>query len=845
MQLNLKTPTKFHSSKKLHTPPSVQNDPEKQNKQPRLLERIPSLRKKSLDFSTILEKESVPEPIIFSPTTRKRMAKRKNLPEPLNLTKPLSPPLSSKKSSHSSKALMKNNLLKTEQTGLNSPFQLSSSSTQNSIHSSTPTRSTKGINLTNILLTEPLDKDAAFILEHSKKRSNSIYSFGNESMHSRNTSTFSSSGLRKFVTEQCCLCNENLTSSFAGEKAIELACDHVCHFDCYSLSLSSISIDNTYPICSICNITTKPKDEDIFQNLTSRIISKAHTLEHSTKSIVEQFVEMNSNSYLMLRDNFTPKDQIIKTADLTNNGFKAPLLSINEEEFSPAVTVSSNHVSNSVFDESYSFIDYKDSRSCLSSDTMDDLLSTPLKFNSAGKNKNNTSYFQITYNSKKPFLTIKTPINIKNVDQEKLRDNINANKYLTTLVGMQNDDVLLFDKVAYSTDGSQWQYNCIAILFKSVIILYDIVLSSIEGKIPLTNISNISKLNNKTLLMDVMSTALPEVYFYFDCKQNSHILEKWKYCIKNIKKLKTKTSLQLTETAWDIIPKSDVEKQADNKEELASANKKELASANKKELASANKESVSLKPKWEDFNVSTKLQFIVCINLSSSKKMNQEEYFGNIIKNIRAIINNLKDEDQLGLVTIGKDGAGNVGKFGTFVGTIDKNWDGWEDVINSISSVNQSIFSTKQEALDKTLEVCYRLNMRSMILNPEDYKKHILLFGDFDSNNLNKSLSSLGRILVNEKSYDISAINPDSSCESEIISLIEKCHKNNFRNISLSIRGDILPLKDMCVGETQELNLKNILKIEGIDEKINATISWTHDEHDKSLRKEEIIEIMI
>lgn len=755
MQLNLKTPTRFSSpKKKLHTPPSVGHDSER-NKQFKLLRKGSFKTLSKYHEKVDLSADSI------SLSGKNVMKGRKNIPRPLNLTGQLSPPPSSKKSVQSNSEVLRRSAT-SKNTDLDSPFQIEGQP-----------KCLRSINLTSMLIEEDLNSIGGFDspLQRNSSLPSSIFDDLNRedgSFRSRTTSrTLSSSGLRRFTGELCSICSENLSTSFVGEKIMELTCGHTCHNECYMILLQP---NHDFPQCIDCNKSVKPKDEEMLQIVTSKMAFSLNKLEEEgDANIIKQYIELNPLS-LKLK-NFTPRDKIIHTADLTVNGFITPLNAIQEEVSFSTASSPSICRSNSMFEDFGSVVDIGSLK--------DSQVNSSNISPAASVIKNpffEEKHFDIVF--KEDNLIVKAlngddPSNteFQETRNTKSKNNSEVTAFVKELLNIKDEKskLLLFDELSYSTDGDDWEIGYILFLFDKELIIYDTANKLVEGQIPISNVSDVTKLNDNILLVDLKSTSLPEIYL--DFAGNYNVLKKWQNSILNIESFDNSNIFQLSSTCLDIIP--------DN-------------------LIMGVQKSGSLFKRQDQSKLQTKLHIIICLNLSAGQCESPLQYMDRVKSTIMDILHNLNDNDQIGLVLVGRDGKGNEGQFGTFIGLIDKSWSGWEEIISNLTPITNKVFDNDQQILNKMMETCYKLDIRVGNVK-ENINKEIIILSD-DNLYSGISLDGFGKSMEKDKEYRINQFKLDT-CSEEINTFFKEAHKKIFKNVCITFNEKKLDIGNIQIGE--------------------------------------------
>ncbi|CCD23050.1 cyclin-dependent protein serine/threonine kinase inhibiting protein FAR1 NDAI_0B00160 [Naumovozyma dairenensis CBS 421] len=691
--MQLTTPTRFAFDKRVHSPPSI----ERENSKSSPSKFLRSLSGKAFRNKTpnlkLKQNDTFQIPNTVTPSSTLRMSKRQNVPKPLDLSKPLSPPPSLQKSTSIS-SLSSSNQKKNSRASLdfsldslNSPVNIFPSRYPKNLTSSL-LRETISANSTlntndNIVICTDTNEDP-YLEEDSPTYLSSLR---------RNVKT-TNSGPKKYIGEKCSMCEEMINYTFQGEKVLELTCNHISHYECYLTILDSIYFNEKFPDCKICHKMVKPKDDELLQEMGSKILtgldSNQHKMDNDITMNIETGIGPTQEQWLNLNSarggsgsfgipQFTPRDQVIHTADISSNGFRTPLLSsTNDAVFSRHPVQNTELFNHTLEDEQRQDID----------NGLDYELNIFLAPDDIKMDCTNKGHQE--FNPE---------------DEVELRNRIN--QYFES---KECGSIIMIRRVKYSTDGEQWT-DSIIYFYENYILLFDcnfahndLIEKKLLGKIPMDQLYKVTEFNSNELLLDLKSTVLPEVYLQFPSVFSETLSSKWKYYLEKINNCDVKpieegcfpTLNQLTVTAWDIIPISFIEKI--------------------NQLYSADQIS---KP-WEIINRNVPLEVIICLNLSCAIEDEQDKYQLFLREALATIRSNLNKEDKFGLVLVGKDGSGNIGEYGTFIGTIENEWDGWDDIIDNMTIIKKEVFIDSSKELLKMLEAGCKIACTSDNNIPED-----------------------------------------------------------------------------------------------------------------------------
>lgn len=805
MQSSPKTPTQCTLEKQVHTPPSVEHD----NGKPKLLKSLSGKVFRRTPNFLSQQNAAFDSSGLFVPANT--MSIKRSAPKPLNLSRPISPPPTLKKKDppmglSANDPLHVNGLIHLESPihltpskhikRLEIPFKLNNLRTALDQEASYIPRTATTTNKDTIIWTETADDP--YLEEGSPTYLRSI---------SQNISKINSNGgHRRFIGCQCSMCDERMSDIFCGEKIIELTCGHASHYQCYLTMFESMYLQNLYPRCRICHKIAKPTGEEILEKMTSNLLTKQKELEQPNYTVEQQWVDPRPCGRMYNGTLFTPLDQFIRTSDVSSNGFRTPLyhLKSNFDEFDD---------------------EYEDAREdhdlAYENVLTEGVLLDQSVSNTASVERNSSSFdlevdkeldldpqVQITIDQGITaityYLTVKIPETNRETHDihEKLRDDSYEDGKSLLMVEVQNyikrevdpDDelgaLLMFDTILCSTDGEHWNENIIIYFFEKNLILFDREEMNTIGKIPLDQICQVQKLNQNTLIVDLKSRTLPEVYISYPLLNGKYsLVEKWEYYIKKVGKVPHFE--QITSTAWDILPL-----------EMASQLQQYYNNANYRHL----------RP-WENICSDVLLQLIVCLNLSHSCYTENDECQNLIIESLKGLLNSLNDDDLLGLVIVGKDGSGMIGQYGTFIGTINKTWSCWEEFIDSLKVIDHDVFDSPENELNKMLETCFRLvsTSGSMLNDDENSKflKQIVLVRNGE--HVESNQKHLRRI-TDDYNFDVMQIPSyngvgTGSCNAiKFESLIRRLHQRSIKGLTVKLLGQKLVFGNMSPGDEKAMS---------------------------------------
>ncbi|KOG98463.1 cyclin-dependent protein serine/threonine kinase inhibiting protein FAR1 [Saccharomyces eubayanus] len=792
----MKTPTRFTFEKKLHTPPSGDRDIERSPPKKflrglsgRVFRKTPDLKNQQEPrFGDVEDSQ-------FTPNFGLMMSKRGNIPKPLNLSKPISPPPSLKRTAGS----VVSGLSKTGQlTALHSPVNIVCNNKFN----------IKGTNLTSSLLRESISDSTTMCDNFSDVNLMVVdedYCIDGDSCYEEDSPTFimnlernikkcnSQSGPKRYVGEKCLICEENISSTFTGEKVVESTCSHTSHYNCYLMLFETLYFQGKFPECKICGEISKPKDKDIVPEMVSKLLTGAGARDNSPSSdMQQQWIDLKSaRSVTGELPQFTPREQLIRTADISCDGFRTPQLS-NSERFEAASyldspLLSSPFINEPIFTEPLSlggdgWDDHDETDECAAeawfSTTEKADLMVNVKFPETDLNDNAID------------LEILQDVDYMNGQEPEERGKLwkeSIDQYIETNVdkNKQFGNLILFDKIMYSDDGEQWVNNNVAILFTKFLVLFDYEDMKILGKIPRDQFCQVIKFNEKVLLCNLKSTNIPEIYLRFSEHCEKWLLAKWKYCLENA----SLEGLPLCEVVTTV-------------EELL---REDIISAFRVPLGTVAAHSNNLQMPWKKSQKETPLKLIVCLNVSHA---DGEGYRKRVVGAINQILDELNVDDLLGIVVTGRDGNGQAGPFGTFMGMINKHWDGWETFLENLETVGPYVFQDEEQEYRVTLQTCARLASTSAYVDTNDhtrieYAKQIMVFNNREVHETGRDQKLMNTLdmLSNDLKYEIS-----QHRMAGIQQFLKKLHSKSYLNVTLCLPESTskkMYLGDMAAGELQ------------------------------------------
>lgn len=551
----------------------------------------------------------------------------------------------------------------------------------------------------------------------------------------RNISNYSES--RSYIAVGCSICGEQFTLSMSGEKIIEVACGHQCHFDCYLIAFEASYVQNRFPKCGICSKNCKPCSEGVLSELTSKIITRkirgqelkenglrtrrcSAPSERKNGPILARSLEVSSlhsdNLKHMLPALSTPYDQLINSADVSSNGFRTP------------------RTSRSTFYSSYEELHFNEEtktptskKSLKEKDVEQYTLRRPFEpriniipqLSKLTINENaESAIIQYVLNVYIPRL----PDNMRN--EENRKEHQILKKKIEQHISAQLDpngelgQLELFDQVEFSSDGDNWTL-ALGVLFNKCLAF------SQNGNIfacaPISEVSGVHQMDTHTLVFALKTKSLPEIYLR--CEDGTLVVTKWfNYLQLFLPICRTIDTInvplgQVTTNMWNSLPH---ELQKEVKERLPFIENNESQITTMHALIHQQKQS--------------SLKIIVCLSIiNRCPELHDNAKMAELLKaKLSNLIGSLSEVDELGLIVVGKNGSGEFGAAGTFIGMLSKSWGGWNDIINSLQvHNNDNIFESELHELRTMLETSRKLICA--VVGSNESLQHLVILGNDNS----------------------------------------------------------------------------------------------------------------
>ncbi|KAL3237356.1 cyclin-dependent protein serine/threonine kinase inhibiting protein FAR1 RNJ42_00890 [Nakaseomyces bracarensis] len=683
----LRTPIKKQYDN-IHTPPSGSEETILGGPTRKFLR---SLRGKShLSFEYKSQKNSVKTPNA-SPAFKSEIKRRNNLPKPLNLSDNL---LNTTDKEKLIIDRQQNYQRHNESTDLSSPSKLTQ----------------------KVSTLEVKHEKAEFGYEISKNTP--LIMPVEDKMHSNQLSLKSDvTTSKKYINHICCICDEHISTTFLGEKTIDFYCGHISHYECYLIVFEDTHANNKYPTCRLCGADCEPLDEDIISDMKSRILT--------SKKKKLRFPELNfptlnsaiSQSISDREQQNTPVEKIINSAQVSSSGFKSspkvfnPFEEINlddenDSEYIISSSATSSIIINGLRIDLEERID-EDNDWCISPIvTRSGFNMIDVYFPTINSNDfQNNNCDVLTKNS---IIGSPTDFNERSFRQQ-LRSSID-NLIFKDSGSVPSGELLMISQFAFSTNGEFWMNQVTVVFFSTCLIFYDNSDKEIKGNLPIDQISSaveVTKSNHTVLVIELMSCSLPQVYLRCDEEHTNATenIQKWAFYLNNVTK-EFPTLLELTDCSISVMPI-------------------ELSVKYEQEVLKRKITYQDVYP-WEISDNKKNVCIILCLSrnllLNSASKI--KAY-------IKTLLDALAPNDTLGILSMGKNGKGERGPHGTFVGPVTKYWNGWDSILNDIereySSNHFYNFTSQIEEYLVLFDTCYRIISTISTHDSDTYRELVIL----------------------------------------------------------------------------------------------------------------------
>ncbi|KAH3901113.1 cyclin-dependent protein serine/threonine kinase inhibiting protein FAR1 SCDLUD_002593 [Saccharomycodes ludwigii] len=561
----------------------------------------------------------------------------------------------------------------------------------------------------------------------------------------KNISRHASEKTKNYTMNMCCICKEPLNILLSGEKPIELECGHQAHYNClFTVAQSKFSqyhhaereADECFVTCSICLDKTFASDQNVRNELFIKILGTENSF-YRDNEIAEQkkhiktppeedqdslFTQLSNFHFsnnnhsdektftsdsLILNNNVallpsTPVLQLIKTPLVKSDGFlKTPVKLQNkmvktgynfEINFKPVVhvipMVSKLKISRNINED-------------LSKCVVSYVLNVFLPNNDGSKSTAESITDGVDGTDEE---TIKLHISNKIIENWNL-----------AVKKSWGEKIHMFDIMDVNISDN-WEENTIVILFDNFLTLLKLNNFENIGKIPINEISRITFLEDEnTIIIDLKSSSTPEILLKHEFA--GIIVKKWAIYLQELvynAHLETAKDsrggfnfkvplIEMTTNCLDILDPQIVDAFPQGIRTVL--------------------EDYPNNDVWYDFankfGGHKKVRKVLCLSVlnrgSPSKNLELEK---NLQKLVRVTLENLNEQDELGIVIIGKNGSGQPSTQGTFLGLVSKKWGGWDDFIISIKVINDQhnlLLNSHEAELESMVDTCHKLLLFSGI----------------------------------------------------------------------------------------------------------------------------------
>lgn len=282
-----------------------------------------------------------------------------------------------------------------------------------------------------------------------------------------------------------------------------------------------------------------------------------------------------------------------------------------------------------------------------------------------------------------------------------LKNIINGNDGLIDFNHLGN--LILFEIIDISTNGYNWD-KIRLFLFEYGLVLIDLKGETLIGQILIkSDILSMTRFVSG-IRLNLNNELIPELQI---CSDIPLIISRLEYYFKKLldKQFVEETSLfQVTTNGWNLIK--------DNYSNLP------VEVLNFQNCIDNNMEiPESLLIKSIPSPEVLPLNLIISIPLlNHNSGLSNDEYRFSIIQFLENLRSNLRSFDKLSLIFVGIDGSGRPCKKGSFIGSVEPNWSGWDSIYNEVkvqsnmNSKSKLILENGWEELSVALEKCKDLS---------------------------------------------------------------------------------------------------------------------------------------
>lgn len=600
----------------------------------------------------------------------------------------------------------------------------------------------------------------------------------------------------------CTICN-----FFIDEDLLELSCNHLCHRDCFINNILTCKKCNDLNLSNESLISNFNSAENTFGKTSAPAATGANNIGNPNPS------EFVTPVFGPVDVPMTPSDKIIPdplrnapiNVSVTEPTNQSQPQGAVQNQLQPPAPTETTSLKQHVVNESYNNRSHAfnpvvpnhiqqanlqhqqqqllSPRSSfnknLNKDLFDSLMKPKIKFISEDQDSEKIS---VNPNNEDEVLKLNYLINIKppkffnSINDEKdlavknqILDEIKFN-ILNNIINWNGDGIIdfnnlgkliIFEIIDISTNGSSWDQIRL-FLFENSLLLIDLKGENLIGQIFINkDISDMTRFISG-LRLNLNNEAIPELQI---CSDIPLIISRLEYYFKKLldNQFIQETSLfQLTTNGWNLIKENYYSNLPIDILRFQNCIENNLEIP--EDLLIKSMPSPEIVP----------LNLIIAITLlnNNSSQVSNSEYRCRIIDFLDSVRRNLRPFDRLSLIFIGIDGAGFPCKKGSFIGSVEPNWSGWDSIYNEVkiqSNVNHKghpILHNGYDELQIALSKC----------------KDLFPF-------LNTSLKNSNKlVIINSNTYD-SKNYYNAKNMSDKISYIENQFKtllnNNEKNLSI------------------------------------------------------------
>ncbi|KAH3681468.1 hypothetical protein WICPIJ_007547 [Wickerhamomyces pijperi] len=530
---------------------------------------------------------------------------------------------------------------------------------------------------------------------------------------------------------ECSICEDSLRlRNGHRERVIVLSCDHSCHWDCFLIGGDS---KTGMTVCFECGgVHRSVKDDDLREIVLQELRNSAlQQLDSEVNDNIEEDVAPDDTvqqsqsqtsataastasapSVAVTIDGVsphTPVNQIIRDEDILNKKETYPEISRDSFIDGPSATTTSNNRSGGeVKMKNYA---------------VGDLIKPEVNLLTE-YSKYDCSIHQDTQEIG-CLLNIFTNDGLKDQamrkDQAKEKEvNQDIHKYFVSLLshklGVEAAEALnlprlpqlsLFDSFDISIDGEKWE-KTVNFLFGDSLVMFNDSLTHVIGTVLISeHLISLILVSDSVLVLYLSTQALPELQIR---SSNKVLLDRWSRQLQNL--TNDVSLIKMSTTLWSLIIHEG--SQINLPTNVIKFN--ELTHSGLDLPFEMVKEILPAPEKMG-------LNLVVTVPLFNMTELSDDQYLDELRDTLLNIIDNLKPEDKLGFVILGRDGAGNIGVYNsTYIGMIDKNYDGLWNLMSGLQLSDIWEYAQADEEIDisKVMAGCFKSCYNMFLMNGVD-----------------------------------------------------------------------------------------------------------------------------